>query len=127
MTLFHLIITVIFLTSVTKACTPCLDNVLSSDGDFGVFFPRYLGNWVLSGDYDGNPFYTCPWDCHGLRSFLVSMLSYYLFHLQNNILAHQNKKEIHLELYVMYKNQNNDEFVYNQIKSNSLCIVVYQG
>ena len=61
-----------FLTSVTKACTPCLDNVLSSDGDFGVFFPRYLGNWVLSGDYDGNPFYTCPWDCHGLRSFLVS-------------------------------------------------------
>ena len=120
MTLFHLIITVIFLTSVTKACTPCLDNVLSSDGDFGVFYPRYLGNWVLSGDYDGNPFYTCPWDCHGLRSFLVRMLSYYFFSLQNNILAHQNKKEIHLELYVMYKNQNNDEFVYNQIKSNSL-------
>ena len=126
MTLFHLIITVIFLTSVTKACTPCLDNVLSSDGDFGVFFPRYLGNWVLSGDYDGNPFYTCPWDCHGLRSFLVSMLSYYFFRLQNNILAHQNKITIHLELNVVYKNKNNHEFVYNQIKSNSLCIVVYQ-
>ena len=126
MTLFRQIITVIFLTSVTKACTPCLDNVLSSDGDFGVFFPRYLGNWVLSGDYDGNPFYTCPWDCHGLRSFLVSMLSYYFFCLQNNILAHQNKITIHLELYVVYKNQNNHEFVYNQIKSNSLCIVVYQ-
>ena len=122
MTLFRLIITVIFLTSVTKACTPCLDNVLSSDGDFGVFFPRYLGNWVLSGDYDGNPFYTCPWDCHGLRSFLVSMLSYYFFRLQNNILAHQNKITIHLELDIVYnyKYQNNHEFVYNQIKSNSL-------
>ena len=72
MILLRTIISVIFFISVTKACIPCLNNILSSDGDFGIFFPRYLGNWVLSGDYDGNPFYTCPWDCHGLRSFLVS-------------------------------------------------------
>ena len=105
MILLRTIISVIFFISVTKACIPCLNNILSSDGDFGIFFPRYLGNWVLSGDYDGNPFYTCPWDCHGLRSFLVSMLSYYFFHLQNNILAHQNEITIHLELNVVYKNQ----------------------
>ena len=83
MFLLHTIISFIFFISVTTACIPCLNNVLSSDGDFGVFYPRYLGNWVLSGDYDGNPFYTCPWDCHGLRGFLVSF-KYFLINKCTN-------------------------------------------
>ena len=76
-------ISFIFFISVTTACIPCLNNVLSSDGDFGVFYPRYLGNWVLSGDYDGNPFYTCPWDCHGLRGFLVSFYFFLIIKYTN--------------------------------------------
>lgn len=38
--------------------------------DFGFHF-RYLGNWLLSGTYDGSPFFMCPYDCMGLRDYLV--------------------------------------------------------
>ena len=68
---FYFFIALACFVQQNRACEPCLENKLTSNGDFGKFYPRFLGTWVYSGDWDGNPFYTCI-DCQGLRAFIVS-------------------------------------------------------
>merc|ERR1711963_263019 len=53
-----------------SACEPCLENKLTSNGAFAMFYPRFLGTWVYAGDWDRNPFYVCN-DCMGLRAFIL--------------------------------------------------------
>merc|ERR1712012_921863 len=53
-----------------SACEPCLENKLTSNGAFAIFYPRFLGTWVYAGDWDRNPFYVCN-DCMGLRAFIL--------------------------------------------------------
>ena len=66
------IILLIPLINLIQACDHCVDNELTSEGGFADFYPIYLGNWILDAElYDGNPFFTCPWDCHGRRGFFV--------------------------------------------------------
>ena len=55
------------------SCDPCMQNKLSSNGGFGIYYPRFLGTWTYQGEFDGNPFYTCA-DCMGLRAYIVSVL-----------------------------------------------------
>ena len=59
------------LNSWCQGCNKCNHNILSSDGGFGDFYERYLGDWAFSGYWDNNPFFTCV-DCKGLRGFLAS-------------------------------------------------------
>ena len=57
----------------SEACEACSENKLSSEGNFAKFYPRFLGTWAYSGEWDGNPFFTCN-DCMGLRAFVVRIL-----------------------------------------------------
>ena len=49
----------------------CSRNTLSSNGDFAIYYPRFLGTWVYEGEWDGNPFFACI-DCNALIAYVVS-------------------------------------------------------
>ena len=52
----------------------CSKNVLTSNGDFEIYYPRFLGTWAYEGEWDGNPFFTCI-DCNALIAYVVSILA----------------------------------------------------
>jgi len=72
--LFFLLLIFCHLLQVSEGCDPCPGNQLSSDGGFGKFYPRFLGNWAYIRDYDGNPEFTCS-NCNGLRAFALFIRS----------------------------------------------------
>ena len=69
-----LLIALSYFSQTSEACEACSANKLSSDGDFGKFYPRFLGTWTYGGEWDSNPFFTCI-DCMGLRAFVVRDLT----------------------------------------------------
>ena len=55
----------------------CSRNVLTSNGDFEIYYPRFLGTWAYEGEWDGNPFFTCI-DCNALIAYVVSRFVFIL-------------------------------------------------
>jgi len=74
--LFSLLLPFLFscCLQVSESCDPCQGNQLSSNGGFGKFYPRFLGNWAYMRDFDGNPEFYCT-NCGGLRAYTLFLRS----------------------------------------------------
>ena len=75
--LFSLLLPFLFscCLQVSESCDPCQGNQLSSNGGFGKFYPRFLGNWAYMRDFDGNPEFYCT-NCGGLRAYTVGSINF---------------------------------------------------
>ena len=59
-----------FLASSLACPNVCPQVKLTSEGGFAHDYPRFLGTWVYSGEWNGNPWFFCS-DCQGLRAYVV--------------------------------------------------------
>merc|ERR1712242_182742 len=59
-----------FLASSLACPDVCPQVKLTSEGGFAHDYPHFLGTWVYSGEWDGNPWFFCS-DCQGLRAYVL--------------------------------------------------------